>query len=173
MIEPARTDRDVYLCGDVHFSADYTAVYILDDFVTDHIVVYGCVVCCSGIARFISYPSLLGICRRAHGSEDDRIRLIFSDGICPQTVVVNGIAAAGTVPPYLVYLTVLGKYFSELIYVIVGVFRSSPEGGVSVPRGNVYSYLETVFATRVGKFSYQIPLTVLIRAVFNGMLGVF
>ena len=83
VVEPARTDRDVYLGGHVHLAADNSSVDILDDFVADHIEIDGCVVGRAGKTGFVSYPSLFGVSRRAHGCKYNGIGLMLSHGVCP------------------------------------------------------------------------------------------
>ena len=91
------------------------------------------------------------------------INLFFSIGTFP----------IGSVKPYLIHFSVLGKQFRQLIDKKIIVYLCSIRSIIHIPRRQIHSETNTHFPTGVGYFFYNITFTFFPRAVFNRMFCSF
>ena len=183
MIEPAGTDAGIGFAGTPHVAILHTIVQHLIRCWSSawHQAPVGF----AHIASFSSYPAQVGTV--AAIVPDKRMGLQFanqSEGLCPTVIglavdatrlvgtAIPSVASIGAIKPHFEDIAILGEQFAQLIAEIGDIFGRTILGMVSVPRREIETELQSLFAAGFCQFTHHVAIAVFPRCVLHRIVGI-
>ena len=121
MIEPAGTYWNICFCRNIRITIQHTLIqtFVILSFITNSYWVSRRPTRITRFSRFIPHPADISKRIRILCTEDNAIRLFFTDNLIPMTINRRcQFVGSRAVPPCFPYLTVITHQFAKLVGII-------------------------------------------------------